>query len=104
MCLLQVKYRRPPHTGIWSVTQSSLQLANTWELTFGKNDAPQQPVLPVVYQHIGLYLLVTCKISAATKHLQKSACVQAGIYTKTSQTHAWCQDKHSFRFDQQLRK
>ena len=73
--------RRPSHADIWSVTQSSLQLANTCELTFGKNDAPQQPVLPVVYQHIGLYLPVTCKISGTTKPLQKSACVQAGIYT-----------------------
>ena len=56
----------------------------------------------MAYPQIGLYIPVTSKTGGSTKHLQKTARVQAGIHMKTSQAYACCQDKRSDGVVQQL--
>ena len=50
---------------------------------------------------VGLYIPVTSKTGGSIKHLQKTACVQAGIHMKTTQAYACCQDKQSDSIFQQ---
>jgi hypothetical protein len=64
------------------VKQDSLKLAHKCGLTFGNRKAPKYPILSMKYPQIGLYIPVTSKIDGTTKHLQKSAFVQAGIHMK----------------------
>ena len=45
---------------------------------------------------------MTSQVGGTTKHLQKTACVQVGIDTKSSQAHACCQDKQLDGVVQQL--
>ena len=101
MCPFRVKARRQSDTAVWNVTQDSLNLAHTCGLTFGNRKAPKHPVLSMAYPQIGLYIPVTSKTGGTTKHLQKTACVQAGIHMKTSQAYACCQDKQSDSIFQQ---
>ena len=98
MCPFRVKARRQSDTAVWNVTQDSLNLAHTCGLTFGNRKAPKHPVLSMAYPQIGLYIPVTSKTGGTTKHLQKTACVQAGIHMKTSQAYACCQDTSTFLF------
>ena len=70
------------HTAIWNVTQDSLNLAHKCRLTFRNRWSPHCPVLFKTYTQIGFYIPVTSKTIGATKHLQKTACVQADIHMK----------------------
>ena len=70
------------HTAIWNVTQDSLNLAHKCGLTFRNRWSPHCPVLFKTYTQIGFYIPVTSKTIGATKHLQKTACVQADIHMK----------------------
>ena len=102
MCPFQVKARRQSNTAIWTLKQDSLNLAHTCGLIFGNRKAPKHPVHSMSYLQIGLYIPVTGKTGGSTKHLQKTACVQAGIHMKPSQAFSCCQDKQSDDVVQQL--
>ena len=82
--------------------QDSLDLAHTCGLAFRNKKVSKHPVLSMTYPQIGLYIPVTSKTGGTTKHLQKTACVQAGIHMITSQAYACCQDKQSDGVVQQL--
>jgi hypothetical protein len=82
--------------------QDSLNLAHIYGLTFGNRKSPKHHVLSMTYPQIGLYIPVTSKPGGSIKHLQKFACVQAGIHMKTSQAYACCQKKQSDGYVQQL--
>ena len=102
MCPFWMKARWQSDTAIWKVTQDSLNPDHTYGLTFKNRKAPKHPVLSMTYQQIGQNILVMSKTGGTRNHLQKTACVQAGIHIKTSQAYACCHDKQSEGVVQQL--
>lgn len=56
---------------------------------FGVNNKqyPNHPFLSITYLKIGLYIYVTRKTSATTKHIQKTVCVKSGIWNITHIVH-----------------
>ena len=91
----QVKARRQSHTAIWYLTGDSQPLAHTCGLTFVSRNSPKHPVLSMTHPQIGHNIPVTSNTCGSTKHLQKTAHVQAGIHMNPSQTYVCCQDKQS---------